>query len=152
VFEILYDPDWDPLFRTQILSKSSESPVRQKREGWQEKEKLSIASIPPSLPKELIHKEGTEVKITRATISTDVDTPLGHLGKALTIECRIKGDESQTYSYIWGLDKATIAGSAGRILAKTGAKTLAELNASNLGKLVGASFTVRNRVDKLYWY
>jgi hypothetical protein len=109
-----------------------------------------VLDVPPILPKNLIDAKGTDVKITNATIRENVRTSMGLIGKALVLTLEVQGE---TYSYLFGLDRDVIGGSAGRILSRLAkVEDTDELNEKALKRMVGKVVTVVNRGGKLYWY
>lgn len=112
-----------------------------------------ILNIPPSVPKDLVDGSGTKFKFTKAERKENVQTQLGKLSIALTVEGNLGNDSNNTYSYIFGLDKDQISGSVGRILSRFGfTDTDKVTNAALKEKLVGQTATIKKRGDKLYWY
>ena len=111
-----------------------------------------ILNIPPSIPKEKVDQSGTKFHITKAETKDDVQTSMGKISHALTIEGNLPNDK-ETYSYLFSIDKDQIAGSVGRLLSRFGFTDTAKLTPAALKeKLVGQDVTIKRRNDKLYWY
>lgn len=111
---------------------------------------MSIENVLPALDKDKISSQGTEVEIDHAQVKENVQTSMGKISKALTVECHIAGNKDK-YSYLFSIDKDPVVGSIGRILAKTGIKHINELDGKALKKLEGMKIIVKNKGGKLYW-
>ena len=111
-----------------------------------------ILNIPPSIPKEKVETSGTKFKISKCEKKENVQTSMGKIATALTIEGQLAGDK-ETYSYIFSIDKDQIAGSVGRLLSRYGFTDTDKLTPVALKeKLVGQEVVIKRRNDKLYWY
>lgn len=112
---------------------------------------MSVENLNPPLDKDLINSNGTTIVIKGAQLKNDIQTQMGKINQALTIDCSIKGN-NDLYSYLFSLDKDVITGSVGRIISKTGVKHIKELDTKALAKLKGLEVLVKNKAGKLYWY
>lgn len=114
------------------------------------KQKVSISPNAPILPKDMIDSRGTTIVIQKAEVKDNVRTSMGVITKALTVELNIKG-QRETFSYLFSLDKDPVTGSVARILSKTGAKNVQDLDKKTLDKLKNAEVLVTNKGGKLFW-
>jgi len=111
---------------------------------------MSVRNVPPAIPKDMVTKEGTKVRIIKAEIVDEpIYTQLGQVTKALTLEVELNG---QKYSHLFGLNRPVITGSAARLLASVG---ISDINAPDakqkVKQLEGKVVTIQNRGGKLYW-
>jgi len=111
---------------------------------------MSVRNVPPAIPKDMVTKEGTKVRIIKAEIVDEpIYTQLGQVTKALTLEVELNG---QKYSHLFGLNRPVITGSAARLLASVG---ISDINAPDakqkIKQLEGKVVTIQNRGGKLYW-
>lgn len=111
---------------------------------------MSISPNAPILPKDMIDSRGTTIVIQKAEVKDSVRTSMGVITKALTVELNIKG-QRETFSYLFSLDKDPVTGSVARILSKTGAKNVQDLDKKTLDKLKNAEVLVTNKGGKLFW-
>ena len=107
-------------------------------------------TVPPALNTADIGSDGVKVLIKEVRKVVDLMTQIGvtKAGIALTIEYK-----KAQYSQLFSLDKAVIAGSAGRILNSIGiTDTEMPHFEDEIQKLVGKQLTVKKIGGKIYWY
>lgn len=113
-----------------------------------------ILDVPPNIDKTLISREGTKVKITKATIEKNIYTSIGSIPKGIVIQVAYGNDNELEGVQMWSIPTdRPLAGSASRVIRAF----LPEINDTDkltnevLKKLVDKEVLVKNRGDKLYW-
>ncbi len=106
--------------------------------------------VPPSLNLAQLPPMGTKVTITEVKELVDQMTSIGTTKHGIALTVDVNGAK---FSQMFSLDKAEIAGSAGRVLVSVGiVDTEANTFKEDIKKLIGKQFTVVNRGGKIYWY
>lgn len=107
-------------------------------------------NIPPPLNTAQNLSNGARVSITEARKLIDQKTTIGTTTLGIGLTVNLNG---ALFSQMFSLDKAEIAGSAGRVLTAAG---ITDIDAKNidveLKKLIGKQYTVMNKGGKIYWY
>jgi hypothetical protein len=106
-------------------------------------------TIPPALNTANIPPQGARVVVTAVKVLIDQHTQLGVTKHGVALTVNYNGT---LFSQMFSLDKAEIAGSAGRVLNSVGViDTEAKDFNTVIQKLVGKEFNVVSKGGKIYW-
>jgi hypothetical protein len=109
-----------------------------------------VIYVPPPIPKEAIPAGGAVATIKSVRVARNLWTPIGTAKMALGITVDLLNGE---YSQLFSLDRETLTGSVGRILAKAGIENVPDNADEEFFKpLIGMKVRVVTKGGKLYWY
>lgn len=109
-----------------------------------------VISIPPPLNMADIPAGGAEVTVKDIRIVKEQWTSIGTCAFGLGLTVDFQGE---TYGQMFSLDRETLTGSIGRILASAGINEVTVGDPLEKFKpLIGKKFVVVKRGGKLYWY